>query len=195
MSQFARVTDVEVLVNFKAALAGFAETAGLGLSEAQSDVQRTVWWIQQDRLSHWQRELKKRTDKLNQAKAELFKKQLESNDTRTSAVVERKNVVKAEAARDEAEHKIKAVKKWGLALDREFMLFKAACAQVAGAVAGDIPGAIITLNQRIDALRAYLALQAPTADPARVTLTASEPEQASAEHSSVSSLEGKEANP
>ena len=64
MSQFARVTNVEVLADFKAALAGFAETAGLGLSEAQSDVQRTIWWIQQDRLSHWQRELKKRTDKL-----------------------------------------------------------------------------------------------------------------------------------
>ena len=147
MSQFARITNIDVLRDFRAALASFAEDAGLGLSEAQSDVQRTIWWISQDRQAHWRREHKKRTEKLNQAKAELFKKQLESNDTRTSAVVERKNVAKAEAALHEAESKLQAIKRWSSHLEREFMLFKAACGQVSGAVQADVPAAATTLGR------------------------------------------------
>jgi chromosome segregation ATPase len=161
MSQFARVTSLDVLRDFKAALAEFAEQANQALSESQSDVQRTIWWIQNDRHSHWQREIKKRTDKLAQAKAELFKKQLESNDTRTSAIVERKHVAKAQAALDEAEEKLRRVKKWHQVLERELMLFKAGCAQVAGAVQGDIPVALGRMDRMSDSLEAYVKLAAP----------------------------------
>ena len=45
MPEFARVTSIEALRQFKAALADFAEHAGLALSEAQSDVQRTIAWL------------------------------------------------------------------------------------------------------------------------------------------------------
>ena len=162
MSQFARVTSLDALRNFKAAIAEFAEQAGQALSEAQSDVQRTVWWIQHDQPAHWQREIKKRTEKLNLAKTELFRKQLESNDTRTSAVVERKAVAKAQAALDEADEKLRRVKKWAIALEREFMLFKAGCSQVSTAIAGDLPAAMGRMDKMIDSLEAYVRLTAPT---------------------------------
>jgi hypothetical protein len=165
MSQFARVTSLDALQNFKAALIEFAGEANLALSEATSDVQRTTWWIQNDRYQHWQREIKKRTEKLAQAKAELFKKQLESNDTRTSAIVERKNVAKAQAALDEAEDKLRRVKKWSLALDREIMLFRAGLGQVSGAVSGDLPAAIGRMDKMINSLEAYLKVAAPASSP------------------------------
>jgi hypothetical protein len=161
MSQFARVASLDAIRDFKAALADFADTANVALSEATADVQRTIWWISHDQLANWQREIKKRTDKLNQAKAELFKKQLESNDSRTSAVVERKHVAKWQAALDEAENKVRMVKKWGQVLEREMLLFKAGCAQVSGAIQGDIPSAIGRMDKMIQSLEAYLALQAP----------------------------------
>lgn len=161
MSQFAHVTSLDVLRDFKAALAEFAEQANQALSEAQSDVQRTIWWIQNDRHAHWQREIKKRTDKVAQAKAELFKKQLESNDARTSAVVERKNLQKAQNALEEAEEKLRRVKKWHQVLERELMLFKAGCAQVSGAVQGDLPMALGRMDRMIDSLEAYVRLAAP----------------------------------
>lgn len=161
MSRFARVASLDGIRDFKAALADFAETANVALSEATADVQRTIWWVAHDQLAHWQREIKKRTDKLNQAKAELFKKQLESNDTRTSAVVERKHVAKWQAAVDEAEEKVRRVKKWATVLEREMLLFKAGLAQVSGAIQGDIPAAVGRLDKMIQSLEAYLALQAP----------------------------------
>jgi hypothetical protein len=162
MSQFARVASLDAIRDFKAALADFAETANVALSEATADVQRTIWWVSHDQLAHWQREIKKRTDKLNQAKAELFKKQLESNDTRTSAVVERKHVAKWQAAVDEAENKVRMVKKWAQVLEREMLLFKAGCAQVSGAIQGDVPAALGRMDKMIHSLEAYLALQAPS---------------------------------
>ena len=161
MAEFAKVTSIDALREFKASIAEFAELAGLALSEAQSDVQRTIWWLQHDQAAHWQREIKKRTEKLNQAKAELFKKQLESNDTRTSAVVERKNVTRAQNALDEADEKLKRVKKWHLILEREQLLFRAGCGQVSGAVAADLPAALGRMDKMISSLEAYISIPAP----------------------------------
>jgi len=162
MSQFARISSLDALREFKASIADFAEQAGLALSESQADVQRTIWWIQNDRNSHWQREIKKRAEKVVQAKAELFKKQLADNDARTSAILERKNLAKAQHALEEAEEKLKRVKKWSQALERELMLFKAGCGQVSGAVAGDLPTAIGRFDKMIQSLEAYVSLAAPS---------------------------------
>lgn len=162
MPEFARVTSIEALRQFKAALADFAEHAGLALSEAQSDVQRTIAWLTNDRAAHWQREIKKRNERLNLAKAELFRKQMENKDTRTSAVVERKNVAKAEQFVHEAEQKLANVKRWRTALERELMLFKAQCAHVSGVVSADIPITIGRMDKMISSLEAYVSLAAPS---------------------------------
>ena len=185
MAEFAKVTSLDALREFKASIAEFAELAGLALSEAQSDVQRTIWWLQHDQAAHWQREIKKRTEKLNQAKAELFKKQLESNDTRTSAVVERKNVTRAQNALDEADEKLKRVKKWHQILEREQLLFRAGCGQVSGAVAGDLPVALGRMDKMISSLEAYISIPAPAfgTGPAVLEAPADQPQQATSERS------------
>ena len=162
MAEFARVTSIEALRQFKGALADFAEQVGLALSEAQSDVQRTVSWMSNDRLLHWQRELKKRQERLALAKSELFRKQLESNDTRTSAVVERKNVAKAEHLVEEAEQKLKNVKKWKSVLERELMLFRAQCAQVSAVAQSDVPITIGRMEKMIVSLEGYISIVAPS---------------------------------
>lgn len=165
MSQFARVISIDILRDFKAALTEFAEQAGVALSEAQSDVQRTIFWLQHEQQAHWQREIKKRNEKLAQAKAELNKKQIATNDVRTSAVLERKMVTAAQNRLDEAEEKLRRVKKWSQLLEREFLLFKAQCQQVSGAVQADIPAAVVRMNKMISSLEAYVALQAPPSGP------------------------------
>ena len=139
----------------------FAEETTVALSEATSDAQRSVWYITSDCKAHWQRELKKRNEKLNQAKAELFKKQMESNDTRTSAVVERKNLAKCEAAVNQAEEKLRAIKRWTTELERQFMLFKAGVQGISNIVAGDLPNATARMQRMILALEQYIRLQAP----------------------------------
>lgn len=161
MTQFAHITSLDALKNFRAALVEFSESATLALSEAESDVQRTVWWIGHDQHSHWQREIKKRNDKLAQAKADLYRAQLNAQDMQTSAILERKAVQKWERAVGEAEEKLRRVKKWQQILERERMLFKAQCQQVASCAAGDFPVAVGRMDRMIDALEKYIALTPP----------------------------------
>ena len=165
MAEFARVTNLDALRHFKAALQTFQDDCTVALSEATSDAQRGLYYISSDCKAHWQRELKKRNEKLNQAKAELFKKQMESNDTRTSAVVERKNVQRWEAAVAQAETKLVNIKKWSLAMEREFMLFKAGVQGMSNIVAGELPNATARIERMIKSLEDYIHLAAPTGAP------------------------------
>jgi len=162
MAEFARVTSLDALREFKAALQSFAEDATVALSEATSEAQRGLWYISSDCKAHWQRELKKRTEKLTQAKAELFKKQLETNDTRTSAIVERKNVQRWEAAVHQAEEKLRAIKRWATALERDFMLFKAGVQGMSNIVAADLPNAAARIERMTQKLEEYIHLAAPS---------------------------------
>ena len=165
MADHARVTNLDALRHFKAALQSFQEDATVALSEATTDAQRGLWYIGNDCKAHWQRELKKRNEKLNQAKAELFKKQLESNDTRTSAVVERKNVQRWEAAVAQAEEKLRRIKHWSTALEREFMLFKAGMQSMSNIVAADLPNATARIERMTRSLEEYIRLAAPSGAP------------------------------
>lgn len=162
MAEFARVTNLDALRDFKAALQSFAEDATVALSEATSEAQRGLWFIANDCKAHWVRELKKRNEKLQQAKAELFKKQLETSDTRTSAVVERKHVAKWEAAVAQAEQKLLRIKYWATAMEREFMLFKAGVQGLSNIIAGDLPTANARIERMITSLQDYIQLAAPS---------------------------------
>ncbi len=162
MAEFARVTNLDALRDVKASLQSFAEDAVVALSEATSEAQRGQWFIANDCKAHWTRELKKRNDRLQQAKAELFKKQLESSDTRTSAVVERKNVANWEAAVGQAEEKLRRIKHWATAMEREFMLFKAGVQGLSNIVAADLPAATARIDRMITSLQAYIHLAAPS---------------------------------
>jgi hypothetical protein len=162
MADSAKVSSLDAIRDFKVALLSFAEDATVALSEATSDAQRSLWYITVDCKAHWQRELKKRNEKLNQAKAELFKKQLETSDTRTSAVVERKAVARWEAAVNQAEEKLRAIKRWATELERQFMIFKAGVQGISNIVAGDLPTAAARMQRMIVALEQYIQLQAPS---------------------------------
>lgn len=165
MRQSARVSSIDALRDFRLALAEFATTAAAALDEAQADVQRTAWWIEHDRLSHWQIQLRKRATQLAQAKSELFRAQVASPDQRVPATMERKAVEKAQALVDEAETKIAAVKRWGRALEREILLYKGQCQQFARVLEGDLPQALWRLDRMVEALERYVQLTAPSSEP------------------------------
>jgi len=74
--QAASVSSINALKDFKRALDTFASIIRTALGEAQSDLQRTTWWVQQDRLTHWQVQKRKRMTQLAQAKSELFRSQV-----------------------------------------------------------------------------------------------------------------------
>jgi hypothetical protein len=159
--QAARVSSINALKDVKRALAGFALLATNALGEANADVQRTTSWVRQDQLAYWRNAKRRRTAQLAQAKSELFRAEVASPDQRVPATMERKAVDKAQRLLEEAETKINNVKRWSRLLDREVPLYRGHCQQLGRAVEGELPQALVKLENMINTLEKYVAIQTP----------------------------------
>ncbi len=166
MRQFASVSSIDALKDFKRVLAEFGTEASLAIDEAQVDIQRTVWSLGHNQLSSWQNRKRKRAAQLAQAKSELFRAQVASPDQRVPGAPERQALQKAEALHEECETKIAAIKRWDRELGREIFVYKGLCQQLARAVEGDLPPALLLLDRMVEALEKYVHLTVPTSDPA-----------------------------
>ena len=169
MRQAARVHSIDALKDFKRALDEFRTLAGTALGEAQADVQRTLNWIEHDQLSHWQGQKKKRMARLAEAKNELFRAQVASEDGRGQPTTERRAVEKAQGLLDEAETKIANVKMWRRKLEREMLLYRSHIQPLARSVEADLPRALVRLDRMIDALGKYVQIEVPRMQPERTT--------------------------
>lgn len=185
MASGANLKSVDAIRDFRAALIEFAEEGKLALMEAHSDVLKTTMWIQHDRIGYWQHAVRKRHEKVQQCKSELYRAQMQSRDERPSCVVERKALAKAEAAADEAQHKIEACKRALAVLDREGLLFKAALAGFSTSLEVDIPTVVAHLDRLMDTIAKYVAMVAPSDDSRPVQVRAAESAAADAESAAV----------
>ena|SRR5436190_7760600 len=165
MADSAQVLSIDALKDFRAALIEFGEDAKLAIGEAQSDVQRTVWWIQHDQPANWQRELKKRNHKLNELKTDLSRVQMQGGST----VIERKKVAAAQHAVEEAEEKLRKIKQWSINIDKELMMFKGQCNSLGGVLDGELPNIVARMERMIEKLHDYVSLKAPTFDAIATT--------------------------
>ena len=69
MAKGADVQSIDALGEAKIAMVEFLETVKLALSEGSSDVQRTITWLQSEKRTFWHHEVRRRTEKVNQAKS------------------------------------------------------------------------------------------------------------------------------
>ena len=110
MADQAQVTSIDALERFRADLINFVHSAYQSLDEVTDEVRRVRQWLQNEQRVHWETELRQRKRKLDQAEAELFAAKLSA--LRDSSAEQQQAVRKARAAYDEAEGKLRAVKKW-----------------------------------------------------------------------------------
>jgi hypothetical protein len=155
MSEAANVKSVDAIREFRAAVIEFAQTASTSLGESQSDVQRTIWWLQQDRLAHWQRELKNRNKKLAEARSALEQKEIQ----KVSTVLEKRQVALWQTRVAEAEDKLVKIKRWVRELERELIRFKAQCQRLGRTLDGEVPQVIARIDRMLGSLEAYVHLR------------------------------------
>ena len=67
MPQRANVTSFEAIKTFRSNLIGYMTKARPALEEVSSEVTRTRLWLQGDRRSYWEGELRRRARKLEEA--------------------------------------------------------------------------------------------------------------------------------
>ena len=140
MSSQATVHSVEALKDFRVALALYSEDTLGALGAIDAEVRRTVRWLEQERPAYWQDQIKRRRELVSQARAEVFRKNLQKRADYTPPMSEQKeNLRKAEASLQDAEKRLTMVKKWQPRLQHAVLEYHASVQRLKDIAGADIP--------------------------------------------------------
>jgi hypothetical protein len=159
----ARVESLDALKSLKVAMIKFAEGATLAIGDAESEVNRTLMWLQMEQTSYWQGQLRKRAALVARCKEAVRMKRIfkDSAGREQSAVDEEKALKIALRRLEEAEDKSVAVTKAIKKLEREIPIYKGTVQRFASTVQVDIPLATAHLEKLLTKLQQYVDLSSP----------------------------------
>lgn len=153
MADHAKVTSLDSLDSFRAAMVIFLTKGRVAVDQASDEVKRARQWLEHDRRSHWENELKRRTRNLERAQQELLSARYsEFNESQT---MQKSAVRKAKALVDEAEDKLRRVKIWVRNFDGTFEPLTRKLDVLRQYLDHDLPRAIVYLVQVQRTLEAY----------------------------------------
>ncbi len=159
MATQAQITSVEAIELFRAALIVFTSQARPALEEVSGEVVRTRLWLQNEQRHFWEAQLRARNKKLEQARQELFTARLSEFQETTSLL--QMAVRRASQSVQEAEDKLKLLKRWDRELDNRSAPLLKEIEQLHGFLTADVPAAVALLTQIIQTLDAYTGVVAP----------------------------------
>src|SRR5512145_2755401 len=114
MSERAKVGSLEAIGAFRADLVVYIAQTRSALEEVSSDVMRTRLWLENDQRLFWEGEIRRRRRHLEEAQQAFFSARLSQFSDGVS--LEQLAVQKARRALNEADTKLRIVKRW----DRDF---------------------------------------------------------------------------
>jgi len=161
MANQARITSTEALESFRASLIVFLTKARRALADTDDEVRGTRSWLQHDRRIHWENEIRRHTKALDRAQAELVSAHLAQNNE-SARMVRQAAVNKAKRELDEAQNKLRVVKKWNQNYESRVDPLIKRMESLAQFLEHDMPKAIAYLAQVQDTLDAYI--QTPAAE-------------------------------
>lgn len=164
MPQQAQVTSHEAIELFRSQLIIFLSKARPALEEVSSEVQRLRQWIENDQRRNWERELKIRQRRLEEAQAELFNARL--SQLQHGSALQFMKVQKIQQAVREAEAKLAILKKWERELENRTDPLVKQVEQTHGYLTSDGAKAVAYLAQVIKSLEAYAEVMSPGASVA-----------------------------
>jgi hypothetical protein len=153
MAGQAQITSVEAIEAFRADLIVFISQARPALEEVSSEVQRTRLWLENEQRRFWENELRVRGNKLEQAQSELMTARL--SDFQDSTSLQQMAVRRARQAVEQAEGKLKAMKKWNRDLETRAAPLLKEVEQLQSYLTAEMPKAVAYLSQIVKALDAY----------------------------------------
>src|SRR3954470_9873923 len=157
----ARVESVDAIRLFRAALIKFAESGNVAMTSADTDVDRTLSWLEREQTVYWSNQVRKRHEFVQRCEDAVRQKRLfKGFDGREqSAVDEMKALSNARRMREEAEQKVLAVKRAIQTLQKESQLYRGRVQKLATTLQQDIPNAVRMLDAMVGQLEGYLAIQ------------------------------------
>jgi hypothetical protein len=184
MTRYARVDSLDSLQAFKVALVKFAETAAVALADAESEIMRTMNWLENEQTAHWQSQIRKRQQLVERCKEALRQKKLfpDAFGRPQSTFDEEKALRKAVLLLEEAEQKLKNTRKYVTVMRREQQNYKGGVQRFHTCVEAEVPAAIaqltnmlLTLKQYVSTAPAMATSQADGADATAASMARSQP--------------------
>ena len=163
MAGEARITSIEALETFRSHLILFLAQAYRSVDEVSDEVRRTRQWIQLDRRTHWEGEIRRRRKALDAAQQELLSAKLST--LRDNLSVQQNGVRRAREALDHAEKKLRGVKIWNRDYDSRSEPLVKGLDNLRHYLDFDLPKALAYLVQAQATLEAYTETPAPPPPP------------------------------
>ena len=176
MSQSARVGSIDALKALHAALARFGPDAQEALGVAEMEIRRVFDYLH-EQLKYWQRQVEKRREEVNRARADLTHARAVRQGERSGYIEQEIALRKAQTRLREAEEKVVTVRRWLVHLPQAINQYEGPARRLAGLLDADLKQGLAILEHKIAALEAYVALDAPAAPPAMASETPPQPPQ------------------
>ncbi|MDB5353391.1 MAG: hypothetical protein JWN86_4638 [Planctomycetota bacterium] len=161
------VSSIDVLRAVREAFLLFADDSRNALGSMESEIRRAIDWLTHDQRLYWQAEVKRRTEKLSSAKAELSRKQLGIAPGQQAHDSEQREAVREAKHRlEEAQEKVENVNRWLPVVERAVMEYESQARPFSDMIEFDVERSVEMLDRMIVALDEYLRLTPPeTAAP------------------------------
>jgi len=185
----AHVTNTDAIASFRASVIVYLGKARPLLEDACDEVIRARQWLQQDRRMHWENQVRRRTRELENANQALYSSRLANLREVTTA--EQAAVLRAKRALNEAEEKLRLVKRWTLEFDQRVGPLVKQLEQLRTMLSNDMPKAAIHLAQVLKTLEAYANVE-PSA--ASVTTAIGEARESDADEAATNLVTPPEEN-
>ncbi len=168
------VSSIDVLRGVREAFLLFADDARNSLGSMESEVRRAIDWLTHDQRLYWQGEVKRRTELLSSAKAELSRKHLGLAPGEQPHDSEQREAVRdAKKRLEEAEEKVENVNRWLPVVERAVMEYESQARPFSDMVEFDVERSVEMLDRMIVALEEYLRLAPPETAAPQPTLVSS----------------------
>src|SRR5260370_813267 len=161
MGPSARVTSIEALREFRGSLSRFGHDAKEAVCATELEIRRVFDWLEAQ-LKTWQKEVRDRQEEVVRAKAELIQRQYGKRDGYGAGTTDQEIALEKAIRRlQEAEGKVEKIRQWRNLLPRAVAEYEGPARQLMGMLDADLPRGIAILDQKIDALDAYMKTAAP----------------------------------
>ena len=165
MSQSARVNSLDALKALHSSLVQYGPEAQEALGAAEIEIRRVFDFLH-DQQKHWQRQVERRQEDVNRARADLAHARAIRQGERSGYVEQEIALRKAQNRLREAEEKLAVTKRWLLHLPQAINEYQGPAKRLAGLLDADFKQGLAVLADKIAILEAYMAVQAAEPPPA-----------------------------
>lgn len=172
----ARVTSLDAIVAFRAAVATFLDRGPAALGSLRQETHRTMLWLEQEQPRYWQEQLCRGYDKVATARSALDACRLRTVAGHRSACIEEQVALrKAKARVDYCLEQVEVTRRWAIRAREEADEFLGKIGPLDRAFEQDVPTMIAVLERMILAIEAYQDVTTDVAVAAPAETTAVEP--------------------